>query len=241
MCTVSVIAQPGLLRLVSNRDERRSRAAALPPSLRSIDGVRMLAPTDPVSGGTWIAGNAAGLAIALLNVNPANPDGRIPPRSRGHIVPSLARYNSLDQVADAASQIDTRLYAPFRLVVVHAGDPDVLELVPALHKAERRTLAIPRMFTSSGLGDAQVEGPRRELFDRLVIDEGAGDRRTLQDQFHAHRWRDRPELSVWMARDDAWTVSRTVMEIGEREIVMHYAAEPDWIDQPARLTRGSTT
>jgi hypothetical protein len=241
MCTVSVIAQPGLLRLVSNRDERRSRAAAIPPSSRSIDGVRVLAPTDPVSGGTWIACNAAGLAIALLNVNPAKPDGRVPPRSRGDIVPFLIKHKSLDNVAAAASQIDTTLYAPFRLVAVHADVADVLELVPAIRKAERHTLAIPRMFTSSGLGDAQVEGPRRELFNRLVIDEGPGDRRAQQDQFHAHRWSDRPELSVWMARDDAWTVSRTMIEIGEREIVMHYAAEPDWIDQPARLTRGSTT
>lgn len=241
MCTVSVIAQPGLLRLVSNRDERRSRTAALPPSTRTIDGVRVLAPTDPVSGGTWIACNAAGLAIALLNVNPANPDTRVPPRSRGDIVPSLTRYNSLDLVADAASRIDTRLYAPFRLVAVHADSPEVLELVPAIQKAERSTLAIPRMFTSSGLGDAQVEGPRRELFDRLVVDEGADDRRTLQDRFHAHRWSDRPELSVWMSRDDAWTVSRTVIDIREREVVMRYAAEPDWIDRPARLTRASTS
>jgi len=239
MCTVTVIAQPGLLRLVSNRDERRSRPVALPPASKSIGGIQFLAPTDPVSGGTWVACNNAGLAIALLNITPATPDARVPPRSRGDIVPSLVRYNSLDQVAGAASHIDPRLYAPFRLVVVQAGATDVLELAPAVGKSERSTLAVPRLFTSSGLGDAQVEGPRRELFDRVLAGGVTRDRRTRQDQFHAHRWPDRPELSVWMSRDDAWTVSRTVIEIRDQVIVMHYAAEPDWIDRPTRLTRAS--
>jgi hypothetical protein len=239
MCTVSVLAQPGLLRLVSNRDELRSRPAALPPVVTTVDERSVVAPIDTASGGTWIACNDRGLAITLLNVNLTGAAPGVPPRSRGEIVPGLITHHSLDDVARAAAALDTRLYAPFRLVAVQAGASEVLELVPSTRTVRRTPLDAPRMFTSSGLGDARVEGPRRALFEDTVVGGRGGDIRARQDGFHAHRWGDRPELSVWMSRNDAWTVSRTVVEIGEREILMRYAAEPDWIDRPARLPRAS--
>jgi hypothetical protein len=238
MCTVSVIARPGLLRLVSNRDELRTRPAALPPALTTIEGRSVVAPVDTASGGTWIACSDGGLAITLLNVNLTGAPPGVPPRSRGEIIPGLIRSRSLDDIAAAAATLDTRLYAPFRLVAVQAGASEVLEIMPSTGTVRRTPLDAPRMFTSSGLGDARVEGPRRELFDGIVV-RGNGDVRARQDGFHAHRWSDRPELSVWMSRSDAWTVSRTVVEIGEREVLMRYAAEPDWIDRPARLPRAS--
>jgi hypothetical protein len=40
-----------------------------------------------------------------------------------------------------------------------------------------------------------------------------------------------------MARADAWTVSRTTIEIGDSDIAMFYAAEPDWTPATARLSR----
>ncbi len=102
MCTVTVIQRPGLLRLVSNRDERRTRPTALPPSLTHVGGLRVIAPTDPASQGTWIACSELGLALALLNVNPADADARVPPRSRGTIIPALIGSRSLDEVAERA-------------------------------------------------------------------------------------------------------------------------------------------
>jgi hypothetical protein len=68
------------------------------------------------------------------------------------------------------------------------------------------------LFTSSGLGDALVEGPRRRLFERLVL--GAEDSwLDGQSRFHRHRWPGQPELSVWMERPDARTVSRSVIDV----------------------------
>ena len=237
MCTVSVIALRGLLRLVSNRDERRTRPTALPPALTHASDLRVLAPTDPSSLGTWIACSEIGLAIALLNVNPLNAGARVPPRSRGDIVPGLMRARSLDDVVALAATIDHREYSPFRLVAVHAGEQDVLEVAPAAGKVRRLPLATPHMFTSSGLGDQKVEGPRRQLFERTVVRSGNRDLRDRQDRFHAHRWRDRQAVSVHMSRADAWTVSRTTIEIGDAHIAMFYAAEPDWTTVPARLAR----
>jgi hypothetical protein len=240
MCTVTVIRLPGLLRLVSNRDEQRSRPAALPPTRTEAGGLRVLAPTDPASRGTWIACNELGLAVALLNVNPQTADRRVPPRSRGDIVPMLIRGRSLDDVARLAAAIDHREFAPFRLVAVHSGEGDVLEVTPASASVHRLPLAIPQMFTSSGLGDHQVEGPRRQLFERTVAQGGTGDLRDRQDRFHAHRWRDRLAVSVQMSREDAWTVSRTAIEIGDAHILISYAAEPDWTTVRTQLARAAS-
>ena len=237
MCTVSVITLPGLLRLVSNRDEQRTRPTAFPPTVTHAGDLRVLAPTDPASLGTWIACSDIGLAIALLNVNPQDADARVPPRSRGGIVPHLMHSRSLDDVAARAAAIDHEEYSPFRLVAVHAGEQEVLEVAPAIGMIRRLALESPRMFTSSGLGDHQVEGPRRELFERTVVRAGDRDLRNRQDRFHAHRWHDRLAVSVHMSRANAWTVSRTTIEIGDADITMRYAAEPNWTPVPFRLAR----
>jgi Transport and Golgi organisation 2 len=237
MCTVTVVQLPGVLRLVSNRDEQRSRPAALPPAQTQAGDLRVLAPTDPASQGTWIACNQLGLAIALLNVNPPGVEQQVPPRSRGDIVPLLIRGRSLDEVAELAGTIDHQEYAPFRLVAIHPAESDVLELAPASGTVRRLPLSIPQMFTSSGLGDHHVEGPRRQLFESTVAAVGTAELRASQDRFHGHRWRDRPAVSVHMSRAEAWTVSRTAIEIGDARIEMSYAAEPDWTVVRAQLTR----
>ena len=72
----------------------------------------------------------------------------------------------------------------------------------------------PVMFTSSSLGDAIVETPRRRLFEELVL---AGDDWLRgQFRFHRHRWDEQPEISIQMARQDAATVSRTTIDVTSR-------------------------
>ena len=233
MCTVSVIATSAMLRLVSNRDEQRTRARAFPPSLLTFDGVRVLAPLDPESGGTWIACNELGLAVSLLNVNPPRPSTVAPPKSRGLIVPQLAGCRSLDEVCERTLAIDSRDYAPFRLVAVQGSN--AVEIEPSKRTITRKHLDVPLMLTSSGLGDHEVEGPRRKLFDELM---GKGfDLYEQQDVFHAHRWSDTPHLSVDMARVDAWTVSRTIVEVRPDRVTMTYAAEPTWVPASIDLRR----
>ena len=240
MCTVSVIKRSGLLRLVSNRDERRTRPTALPPAVSHADGLRIIAPTDPASQGTWIACSEIGLAIALLNVNPPEADARVPPRSRGTIIPTLIGSRSLDEVATRADGIERDGYPPYRLVAIHAGEGDVLEVAPMSGVIRRWPLDAPRMFTSSGLGDHHVERPRRQLFEETVLPGDPADWRERQDRFHAHRWRDRLSVSVHMARAEAWTVSRTAIEIDDARVVMSYAAEPDWTTVVTIVARASS-
>jgi hypothetical protein len=228
MCTLSIIARPdGGFRGVCNRDESRDRAIALPPESRTLasDGrsVRAIWPTDPAGGGTWIAANSAGVLLCLLNYNPSpavGPTAASPAArglvSRGLIIPELAKHTSAAAALKAAGQMDLSDFAPFRLVVVEAAaaGPTATEL-----RWDRRMLTTlshepgPVCFASSGLGDERVQG-RLGLFAQLVTGVPTA---ASQDRFHAHRWSDRPELSVMMSREDARTVSVTAVDVARAE------------------------
>ena len=100
MCTVSVI--PGDrrrgTRLIVNRDERRTRSVAWPPTRRETGGTTFIAPTDSQAKGTWIAASSTGIAYAIMN---ATPREQLLPaagmRSRGHVIPELVSANAIDE------------------------------------------------------------------------------------------------------------------------------------------------
>jgi len=79
------------------------------------------------------------------------------------------------------------------------------------------------MLTSSSLGDALVEKPRRRLFERLFAGE---ERSWLQAQslFHRHQWESRRGVSVRMERADAKTVSQTFVSVTGSAIELRYRA-----------------
>jgi len=85
-------------------------------------------------------------------------------------------------------------------------------------------------LVSSGLGDTLVR-PRLELFDQEVLNPGVTPAR--QDAYHAHRWPDRPEISVAMERAAARTVSRTIVEVVPARVTMRYIPIGG---EPAELT-----
>ncbi len=214
-----------------SRDEQRTRARALPPRIiQSIDlpyTPRRIMPTDPQSGGTWIAINDAGLVFALLNVNPpanraaANLPGHA--LSRGVIIPHLSTHTALTRAASAALALDFERFPPFRLVITDGTQ--LIELVsstngPTLHHTPR--LTAPFFATSSGLGDQHVDQPRRELFNRLFASARPIDWPDLQESFHLSRFEDAPQLGVLMSRHDATTVSITSVDLHPSRLVMRY-------------------
>jgi hypothetical protein len=157
MCTVSIIGltQPGArgrsiasgYRLVTNRDELRTRPLATPPRWhdaemcvvpRGEDGASALFPVDPAGGGTWVGASPSGVVLCLLNANPM-PAPMLPPRhdlvSRGIIIPRLfgevgagATGAGLDMLMRALGKFDLPRFAPFRLVgvepVEEGADPE---------------------------------------------------------------------------------------------------------------------
>ncbi|MBL0921791.1 MAG: NRDE family protein [Phycisphaerales bacterium] len=229
MCTVTIIpigADAGY-RLVTNRDEQRSRPVGLPPSAQVRHGRRWLWPKDGLAGGSWIGASDSGLTLCILNLNPT-PRPALPPRealtSRGLLIPGLARCRDAEEAMALLAERRLDAFAPFRLVAIDLSSIAVARWDRTRLVAERSALR-PMCLTSSGLGDDLV-GERLELFEERLRAEGPT--RRMQDAFHAHVWPDRPHLSVWMSRPDARTVSRTEVEVIGPEparVEMRYAAD----------------
>lgn len=217
------------LRIAFNRDESRKRPPALPPELRTCGARRAVMPIDPISDGTWIGGNDAGLVAALLNLYRFDKQGREPHKgthSRGEIIPRLLECTTVDAAVESVVRMRRSMrFSPFSLVITdgrclrefkaHAG---AVSITPP------RSIERPEMFTSSGLGDALVYSPRNRLFEEMFAQ--AREPIAAQDAFHRHQWPDRPELSVCMARREARTVSLTVVEMRAGETSLHYHAAP---------------
>ncbi len=258
MCTVSVIPMvdgtlPGSgFRIVCNRDERHDRPDATSPRWRDVrGGARAIWPTDGQAGGTWIAATDRGVVLSLLNLNPSVPDPLPGPErlvSRGRVIPELLGHGAagatLEGVLRQVEALELELHAPFRLIVAEPDARDAAGYALAEVAWDRAELVVrrhaggPRCFASSGLGDA-LAAPRLDLFRDMVV--GAGCTARAQDLFHAHRWPDRPEVSVMMWRAEARTVSTTHVEVlgGERAHVrMWYRPIVDASDAAHGLGHG---
>ena len=218
MCTLTIIpvaphGAPVGYRLVTNRDELRTRAPAEPPRARRIGDAMTVWPVDADAGGTWVGANEHALTLCLLNAHPKNapaPRNGQPARSRGGVIPSILDARNASEAIERCAAMPLDGLAPFVLVAV---DKD--RIVRARWDRERLGVEIsalePTCVVSSGLGDALVR-PRIELFDAFLRERGPTP--AMQDAFHNHAWPDRPEISVRMRRDDARTMSTTIVECG---------------------------
>ncbi len=164
--------------------------------------------------------NDAGLVLASLN---AAPSGARCDAGGPDCPPSFARLcragdapdRSADLIVEALGGFDPTLFNPYRLVIVHAPTVTVVSSDGDRLTTSQAPLAHPMLFTSSSLGDALVERPRRDLFERMVV-RASGQILDAQARFHRHQWRARPEISVHMQRADALTVSRTLIDVTRR-------------------------
>lgn len=233
MCTLTAInlanaGEPGGYRIVMNRDELRTRSRSTPPEWRSDHGVRAIWPTDPDSGGTWMGAAETGLTLALVN-SYLEPMPELPADlvSRGTLIPRLIDSEGVEEVVDRLSSMDLERCAPFRLLTIDLIGDESGSIWPrmVLMDWNREELAVethldgPVCLVSSGLGDSRV-APRIELFDEMLVSKGLTPEN--QDAFHAHRWHDRPDISVMLSRELAWTESVTAVEcrVGEDEPVL---------------------
>jgi len=225
MCTVTIAILPGrdrAIRIACNRDESLSRPVALAPRKMQFEDRQAILPIDPLSNGTWIAVNDAGLALILLNRNFAATCRALPPRSRGNIIPSLLHVaDPIEATALAATALHPGDYAPFRLLAVDRHSIAELSSDGVDFDFSRADLDEPLLFTSSALGDHLVDPPRRKLF-RTFCDPDGELPAHLQDEFHRHRWPSARHLSVCMSRPDARTVSFTAIELHEDRAAMTY-------------------
>lgn len=208
-----------------NRDELRTRPLAGPPALRRV-GSRLAAyPVDPQSGGTWIAANDAGVVLALLNRTDTPGPPRGAARSRGAIIPTLLHLERAEDIVRRCRWLTPSTFAPFYLAVLSPSRWSLVTSDGQGISVKHLNQAQPLLWTTSSLGDQLVDRPRRELFERM-LSAATEDRSGLQRAFHEHRWARHPELSVYMSRADARTVSRTTIEVSQRRFRMRYQPLP---------------
>lgn len=193
---------------------------------------------DMEAGGTWIGASDSGLCLCLLNLNPEPPPAPVRgAHSRGLVIPELIDSADPRRALERLSGMELERFPPFRLVAI-GPEPGVAEA-----RWDRAGLKVtwhggaPICFVSSGLGDDLVL-PRLDLFEELVVAPGPAPER--QDEFHRHRWPERPEISVLMSREDARTVSVVTLDVDQNapgaagmRVTMGYEAVPGAVAAPA--------
>ena len=214
MCSVSWTRRSGRLVVVMNRDERHDRAPARRPR-RWPAG--FLAPLDTGAGGTWIAARPDGVVVALLNHHHgAWPAPGRPHQSRGHLVAILAGEPGVPD-ARALRACGLTAYAPFRLLIVgRRGTPRVFTW-NGRRLTWRDLPARVGFLTSSSWNSRRVIAARQARFRRFLRAHPAP---TRADLVALHGETVDPRGTPWaicMTRDDARTVSRTIVDAtGER-------------------------
>ncbi|GAB4223307.1 MAG: NRDE family protein [Acidobacteriota bacterium] len=225
MCTLSWTRRDDAVVVCMNRDERRARRPARPPIVERREGVRVVRPVDGDRGGTWIAANAHGLVLALLNGYRPAPEPRPPGApSRGHLVEALAPAPTADAALARLERLDPTPYAPFHLALIPPPpEPSRLASWDGTSLALRALTDGDRPVVSSTVDPERVRAARRRVWARIV---GARepDAQTLE-RFHRSHEPERGPRSVCMHRDDARTVSFTRVTVDGDGVTMAYAGD----------------
>lgn len=227
MCTVTWVHQDGGYQVLCNRDEKRSRARALPPQVHLANGVRYLAPTDGNFGGTWIATNEFGLTICLLNgAGPAAAPRQF--TSRGLLVLDLISAESTEQACDLACRADLQKFAPFTLAMVDPLGPEaILEWTGGAKTITARAENRLPLTSSSFDTDRVCATRRREFASRERADAAS------LYEFHATHLAGPGAYSPCMHRPDAATVSFSWINVTQTEVDFFYTP-----DAPCRRSPG---
>lgn len=227
MCTISWLAAGGL-HVHFNRDERRTRDAALPPQLWAASRKPFLAPLDPEGGGTWIAAASTGTIHAVLNDYGGNP-------RRSHSPPSGIRKTSRGLVpvclADGSWHTrdllrDPSLVAgcpPFHLITLSENLASRLHWDGATWHHHPLDAALGCFSTSSWQPD-EVPASRTAAFDRLFDSAPRRDPGLLSHFHNGMETGGVSAASVLMEREDSRTVSQTRVTITNGKLSMTYRA-----------------
>lgn len=220
MCTVTFIPANDSVFLTSNRDEKKWRKDAHPPTIHEFESGKIIFPKDADAGGTWMACHENGNAIVFLNGGLVAHQPQPPYRkSRGLIL--------LDFIEGATP------FQSFLVMNLERIEPFTAVIWDDKHLFECRwdgTLKhhklldkkIPHIWSSVTLYDEHVILKRNTWFRhwlQKVTQPGLDD--ILQ--FHQFTGDGDPENDLRMNRDGkVATVSVTSLEITSHSASIHY-------------------
>lgn len=225
MCTLSWKPVARGYLLYFNRDEQRTRSAALPPALRRYNGVDFLAPVDATHGGTWLLVNAHGLSLALLNHYPGTPVQTAGIQaSRGLLPLACADCASAADAVGRCTGLPLTHYPPFHFVAIDMRAAAVLTWDGHTPRVDWLDPAGAMLTTSSFRSDA-ISHARHAAFTRLTGAIAHASPAQLE-AFHRHRGDD-PTAGVRMARPDACTHSISRIVVAQDSARFRYEPQPE--------------
>ncbi len=201
MCTLSFIPTPEGYVIGMNRDEQKTRPRPMPPSVSG----NAVYPKEPATGGTWLAINARGLTLALLN---KNEDGPLPVklRSRGEIIPTLISSDSLAEVHRGLLENGFKGLWSFRLIAFSFAEHEICEWAYGAQLSQAYFDWAPRHWFSSGMSDIEANRVRTGVVEQAWQKSDAGTPFWLRALHKSHEPR-RGAYSICVHREDAKSVS----------------------------------
>jgi hypothetical protein len=221
MCTLSFIRAQGGFHLLMNRDEQRSRPAALPPGLHPCGNLRAIYPSEQGEG-TWIGVNDAGLCAALINWYSKPSLISHPAFSRGLIIPTLLAARNRKEAASLLLSLPLQKLAPFRLFLFHAAERGITSLSSDSTTLEKLDLPWEcSHWFSSGYDEPTASRNRAETSKNASAQSDAGTLEWLRRLHRSHQPEQGP-FSICMHREHACTVSFTEMSIKAQNATINY-------------------
>jgi len=222
MCTLSFLPVKDGYLAAMNRDEQRTRAAALPPSVHHAEELSLLYPQEP-TGGTWIGGNSRGNLLALLNWYSMVP-GKLgqKTRSRGELIPQILGEKTAPATVRALEQIPLTGVFPFRLFGFFPEECMIREW--RWDTASVATIAYEwsrHHWFSSSWSEERAAAERGAACERTWR-EGMVDPAGWLRELHAGHDPEPGPFSVCVHREDAATVSYTEVLWGREGLEMRY-------------------
>jgi hypothetical protein len=208
-----------------NRDEKRDRFRAFPPTIVDFANSRAVFPREP-TGGTWISTNDAGICLALINWHRVKGEPRSGVVSRGEVVRALAGESCVADIAAGIAKLTLRKLRPFRLIAIVPSEKAVIEgrwnlewLTMRKHPWQQQH------WVSSGFDECRAELERQRVCETAYNKQSTRNLNWLRQLHRSHAPRRGP-FSICMHRSDAATVSYTEVVVSKQIAIMRYKSGP---------------
>jgi len=236
MCTLSFLPRKHGYIAAMNRDELRSRPAALPPATQQAGGLFALYPSES-GGGTWVGANSGGILLALLNwyaMETATLGKKS--RSRGELIPYLLQETEPEKLERSLHNTDLSGVYPFRLFGFFPDGQQIREWRWNFRNLTMESHAWQRQhWFSSSRSDSQAAAERGAACAEAWKGDPTDASAWLRG-LHASHFTEPGPFSVCVHREDAATVSYTEAEWNRGELQMDYLpGNPCQASQPLEL------
>ncbi len=241
MCSLSWVQKDQALIICFNRDELKTRGRAISPQIISTSACDVIMPKDLDGGGTWLAVNQFGVFVGLLNLYLKSETGSKKclgvnqeteiagedkiKRSRGLLVKELSSCSNLASFVAALNRQDLTVYPSFELAFISSADK--CRFVWDAGSLARQPLE--PFSSSSSYQPKAIVAVRKQKFQQLITKNKEKSKKKSKEKMkemlinlHSEHSTQKDETSICMHRDDACTVSMSLIEIDQSKIEYQY-------------------